>query len=46
MEVPKASHFSDFLTPTQIVYELKAQTKIQALEELLTVLEKKKTDQE
>ncbi|MFC2161909.1 PTS sugar transporter subunit IIA, partial [Acidobacteriota bacterium] len=42
MEVPKASHFSDFLTPTQIVYELKAETKIQALEELLTVLEKKK----
>ena len=42
MEVSKASHFSDFLTPTQVIYDLKAQTKIQALEELLTLLEKKK----
>jgi len=42
MEVSKASHFSDFLSPTQVVYDLKSLTKIQALEELLTVLEKKK----
>ncbi len=41
-EVSKASHFSDFLSPTQVVNDLKASTKIQALEELLTVLEKKK----
>ena len=39
---PKAAHFSDFLTPTQVIYDLKSETKIQALEELLTVLEKKK----
>ncbi len=42
MEVPKASHFSDFLSATQVIYDLKSSTKIQALEELLTVLEKKK----
>ncbi len=41
MEVSKASYFSDFLSPTQVVYDLKSSTKIQALEELLTVLEKK-----
>ena len=41
MEVSKSSHFSDFLPPTQVVYNLKSSTKIQALEELLTVLEKK-----
>jgi len=40
-EVSKASHFSDFLSPTQVVYDLKSLTKIQALEELLSVLEKK-----
>jgi mannitol/fructose-specific phosphotransferase system IIA component (Ntr-type) len=40
-EVSKASHFSDFLSPTQVIYDLKSQTKIQALEELLTLLEKK-----
>ncbi len=42
MEISKASHFSDFLSPAQVVYDLKSSTKIQALEELLTVLEKKK----
>ncbi len=42
MEVPKASHFSDFLTLSQVIYDLKSLTKIQALEELLAVLEKKK----
>jgi len=41
MEASKASHFSDFLTSSQVIYDLKSQTKIQALEELLTVLEKK-----
>ncbi len=41
MEVPKASHFSDFLTLSQVIYDLKSLTKIQALEELLAVLEKK-----
>lgn len=42
MDLPKGSHFSDFLKPTQLVFDLKAQTKIQALEELLDVLQKKK----
>ncbi|MGD2295909.1 MAG: PTS sugar transporter subunit IIA [Candidatus Aminicenantes bacterium] len=41
-DIPKGSHFSDFLKPTQIIFELKAKTKIQALEELLDVLQKKK----
>jgi mannitol/fructose-specific phosphotransferase system IIA component (Ntr-type) len=41
MEVSKASHFSDILSSTQIIYDLKSSTKIQALEELLTLLEKK-----
>lgn len=39
-EVSKASHFSDFLSPSQVVYDLKSETKIQALEELLTLLKK------
>lgn len=38
----KGSHFSDFLKPSQIVYNLKAKDKIQALEELLDVLIKHK----
>jgi mannitol/fructose-specific phosphotransferase system IIA component (Ntr-type) len=42
VEVPKASHFSDFLSAAQVIYDLKSLTKIQALEELLAMLEKKK----
>ena len=42
MDLPEGSHFSDFLKPTQVIYDLKSQTKIQALEELLDVLQKKK----
>ena len=38
----KGSRFSDFLKPSQIVYNLKADDKIQALEELLDVLLKQK----
>jgi mannitol/fructose-specific phosphotransferase system IIA component (Ntr-type) len=38
----KGSRFSDFLKPSQVVYELKAKDKIQALEELLDVLLKQK----
>ena len=32
------SHFSDFLQPSQIIFNLKAKDKIQAIEELLDVL--------
>jgi len=38
----KKSHFSDFLTPSQIVFNLKAKDKIEALDELLEVLLKQK----
>ncbi|TET21889.1 MAG: PTS sugar transporter subunit IIA, partial [Candidatus Aminicenantes bacterium] len=38
----KGSHFSDFLNPSQIIFDLKANDKIQALEELLDVLTKQK----
>jgi mannitol/fructose-specific phosphotransferase system IIA component (Ntr-type) len=38
----KSSHFSDFLNPSQIIFNLKATDKIQALEELLDVLVKQK----
>jgi len=41
-KVFKDTHFSDFLKPTQIVYELKADDKIAALEELLDVLKQQK----
>ncbi len=34
----KGSYFSDFLKPAQVVYDLKAKDKIQAIEELLDVL--------
>ncbi len=36
------SHLSDYLKPTQIIYELKAKDKVQALGELLDVLAKQK----
>jgi mannitol/fructose-specific phosphotransferase system IIA component (Ntr-type) len=36
------THFSDFLKPAQVVYNLKAKDRIQALEELLDVLAKQK----
>jgi len=38
----KNSHFSDFLQPSQIIFNLKAKDKIQAIEELLDVLVKQK----
>ncbi len=38
----KGSYFSDFLKPSQVVYNLKAADKIQAIEELLDVLLKQK----
>jgi len=38
----KGSYFSDFLKPVQVVYDLKAKDKIQAIEELLDVLFKQK----
>ena len=40
--VPKISYFSDYLKPSQIIYNLKAKDKIQAIEELLDVLVKRK----
>lgn len=42
MNFPKSTHFSDYLSSSQIVFNLKAADKIQALEELLDVLDKKK----
>ncbi|MQY61547.1 hypothetical protein GH153_06920 [bacterium] len=38
----KSSHFSDFLQPSQIIFNLKAKDKIQAIEELLDALVKQK----
>ena len=38
----KGSYFSDFLKPSQVVYDLKAKDKIQAIEELLDILIKQK----
>jgi mannitol/fructose-specific phosphotransferase system IIA component (Ntr-type) len=36
----KKSHFTDYLEPSQIIYNLKATDKIEALEEMLDLLEK------
>lgn len=38
----KSSYFSDFLQPPQIIFNIKAKDKIQAIEELLDVLVKQK----
>jgi mannitol/fructose-specific phosphotransferase system IIA component (Ntr-type) len=38
----KVSHFSDFLKPSQVIFDLKATNKIEALEELLDALFKEK----
>jgi len=38
----KSSHLSDFLKPSQVIFELKAKNKIQALDELLDALIKDK----
>ena len=38
----RSSHFSDYLQPSQIIFNLKAKDKIRAIEELLNVLTKKK----
>ncbi len=40
--VPKISYFSDYFKPSQIIYNLKAKDKIQAIEELLDVLVERK----
>jgi len=40
--LPKSSYFSDYLKPSQVIFNLKAKDRIQALEELLDVLIKKK----
>lgn len=38
----KISYFSDYLKPSQIVFDLKSKSKVQAIEELLDVLYKEK----
>ncbi|HPW17901.1 MAG TPA: PTS sugar transporter subunit IIA [Candidatus Aminicenantes bacterium] len=40
--VPPASRFSDYLAPSQVVYDLKSKDKVEAIEELLDVLAKQK----
>jgi mannitol/fructose-specific phosphotransferase system IIA component (Ntr-type) len=41
-EILAISHFSDYLKPSQVIYDLKAKDKVHALEELLDVLAKHK----
>ena len=36
----KSTHFSDYIEPSQVVLNLKAKNKVEALEELLDILEK------
>jgi mannitol/fructose-specific phosphotransferase system IIA component (Ntr-type) len=43
---PHSSYLSDYLKPSQIIYDLKAKDKVQALEELLDVLAKPEVDRE
>ena len=38
----KNSHFSDYLKPSQIIYDLKSKDKVEAFEELLDILVKQK----
>ncbi len=38
----KSHHFSDFLKPSQVIYELQSKDKVRAIEELLDVLSKEK----
>ncbi len=38
----KVTHFSEYLKPSQVVFDLVAKTKVQAIEELLDVLVKQK----
>lgn len=38
----KSSHFSDYINPSQVVFDIKSSEKIQAFEELLEILEKRK----
>jgi len=38
----KSTHFSDYLNKTQVVYDLKAKTKVEAFEELLDILKDQK----
>ncbi len=39
---PRHSRFSDYLTPAQVVFDLKSKDKVEAIEELLDVLAKQK----
>ncbi|MBN2409708.1 MAG: PTS sugar transporter subunit IIA [Candidatus Aminicenantes bacterium] len=41
-DLKKSHHFSDFLKPSQVIYELKSREKVLAIEELLDVLAKEK----
>ena len=41
-DLRKSHHFSDFLKPNQVIYELQAKEKVRAIEELLDVLLKEK----
>ncbi len=38
----RSSHFNDYLKPSQIIFDLKAKEKVEAIEELLDALEKQK----
>jgi mannitol/fructose-specific phosphotransferase system IIA component (Ntr-type) len=40
--LPQTSYLSDYLKPSQIIFDLKAKDKIQALEELLNILARQK----
>lgn len=45
MEIPshhKSSHFSDYLKPAQIIFDLESKDKLEAFEELLDILVKQK----
>jgi mannitol/fructose-specific phosphotransferase system IIA component (Ntr-type) len=39
---PRKTHFSDYLKPQQVVFDLKSKEKVEAVEELLDVLAKQK----
>ena len=38
----KSSHFADYLQNCQVIYDLKAKTKVEAFEELLDLLKENK----
>ncbi len=41
-DLQKSHHFSDFLKPSQVIYELQSKDKVRAIEELLDILAKEK----